>query len=289
MPTRRASRSVMPSCHAKMELGFILLFLPIFPLPSLPPQSWLSDLDKGLETARKKNRPLILDIYAPWCAYCRRLQKKVYPSPRVREFSQKFARVRIDGEKQKKIMKAYGVRGFPTIILLDSKGFSLDRIHGFIEALPLRRRLKKVHEKSLHSKRVLEKLKEKPYSPHWNYEAGSHYFTRKSYAKAHEHFLRAWKLKKDSPPEGKEKQSLYNAAVCSMRMDRYRRAVLEWNLYLQHYPKKNKEYIYARYYRGLCYFYQDKKKAAQADLSYAEKYLGSPEEKRNAKILLQKL
>ena len=74
-----------------------------------------------------------------------------------------------------------------------------------------------------------------------------------------------------------------------MHRDSYANAVYEWNLYLQHYPNKNKEYVYARYYRGLSYFYQGKKKASRADLSYASKHLSGSEESHNAKILLQNI
>ena len=300
--------------YTNIRLGLLLLFLGTSSLGALPPQKWLSDLDSALQLARKKKQPLLLDIYAPWCTYCRKLQKKVYPSRELRQFIQKFISVRINGEKNKNLMVRYGARGFPTIVLLDSNGVTLDTIHGFIASLPLKRRLKEAYQKATRYQKLLAKLKQNPHSIYWNYKAGRYYFIMESYAKAREYFLRAWKLKSESKSKpgprfgpktiteggGKtaralprsrvaylQKQALYNTAICSMHMDRYASAVYEWNLYLQHYPIKNKEYNYARYYRGLSYFYQGKKKAARNDLSYANKHLSNSEEGRNAKILLQ--
>ena len=298
-----------------LKLSLLLFFLWSAPLLALPPQSWLSELDKALQLARKKKQPLLLDIYTPWCRYCRKLQKEIYPSRSVRGLSQKFIRVRINGENREKkkniktqlFMERYGGRGYPTIVLLDSNGLHLDTIHGFITASPLRSRLKRAYQKAAQRQKVLAKLKEEPHSITSNYKAGTYHFTAEAYAKARKHFLRAWKNWKNEDTSkvpkiskvsesksrsnlgSKAKQALYNAAVCSMHMDNYANAVYEWNLYLQHYPRKNKEYIYARYYRGLSYFYQGKRKASRADLSYANKYLGGSEEGHNAKILLQNI
>ena len=87
--------------YTKVGLS-LFLFLLLSPfLLALPGSGWFSDFDKGLKLARKKGQPLLLDLYAPWCAYCRKLQKEIYPSSQVREFSQKFVRVRINGEKKK--------------------------------------------------------------------------------------------------------------------------------------------------------------------------------------------
>ena len=171
----------MPYPNAKLSL-FLLLFW-ASPLLALPPQKWLSDFKNALQLARKKKQALLLDIYAPWCGYCRKLQKEIYPSLKVREFSQKFIRVRINGEKQKKLMARYGARGFPTIVLLDSNGVHLDTIHGFIRAPPLRQRLKIAYQKANRYQTALGKLKQDPHSIEWNYKAGSYYFAMKSYAK----------------------------------------------------------------------------------------------------------
>ena len=33
---------------------------------------WLSSMDEALQQAGKKNQPIMIDVYADWCVWCRR-------------------------------------------------------------------------------------------------------------------------------------------------------------------------------------------------------------------------
>lgn len=85
---------------------------------------WLTDYQVGLKLALEQQKKLLLDFGASWCTSCTELDKKVLQDPAVQDALSLFVPVKIDctnvcTEADKEIQKHYGVRGFPTLILVD--------------------------------------------------------------------------------------------------------------------------------------------------------------------------
>lgn len=115
------------SAHAQMEV---------------PPQSF----EDVLEKARAQNTPVLVEIYAPWCPHCDRMQKKVYSDETVRAYlDETFTYVRLNSDAStgthqfadrtlstKELAAALGARGVPTTSFLEPDGTPIARQPGFI-------------------------------------------------------------------------------------------------------------------------------------------------------------
>lgn len=113
------------------------------------PQTGLqwTNLEKAVAAASEQNRAILLDVYTDWCGWCKKMDKEVFADPAVAEIlASRFTLAKVNGEskdeityKGKKtngigIAQGFGVRGYPSIIFLDSNGDMLTLIPGFLDA-----------------------------------------------------------------------------------------------------------------------------------------------------------
>jgi len=96
---------------------------------------WLTDFAAAQKEAVARNVPILVDFSgSDWCGWCKRLDKKVFSQPAFKEYAEKNLVLFIADfprkstlspaiEKQnKELMKKFGVRGFPTILILNKEG-----------------------------------------------------------------------------------------------------------------------------------------------------------------------
>ena len=79
---------------------------------------------------------LFVDISASWCGYCKKMKKNVYTLPSViSAMNSKFVSVSLDGEvgDGKTLYSKYNLEGFPTQLILDSKGNVIRRNVGYLD------------------------------------------------------------------------------------------------------------------------------------------------------------
>jgi thiol-disulfide isomerase/thioredoxin len=92
--------------------------------------TWFSSYDKALQTAKKNNKPVMIDFYADWCGACKYLDQNIYTAPGVIKESKKFINLRINTDKDTDIVQHYKVYGLPTLVFLDGNGKVLWRLDG---------------------------------------------------------------------------------------------------------------------------------------------------------------
>ena len=96
---------------------------------------WMTDYDAALKLAKKENKHLLLNFTgSDWCIWCVRLKKEVFNMPAFKKYAgENLVLVELDFPKKKKqskelkeqnetLAKKFGIRGFPTCIILDSNG-----------------------------------------------------------------------------------------------------------------------------------------------------------------------
>ena len=100
---------------------------------------WTMDYDQGLELAQKKGLPVFLDFTgSDWCGWCIYMKKNVFNKPEWHQFANKnLSLITIDfpqnpetvptrfKKRNQQLQMKYGVKGYPTYIILDSDGQSI--------------------------------------------------------------------------------------------------------------------------------------------------------------------
>ena len=96
---------------------------------------WMTDMDKAMKLSEKTGKPILADFSgSDWCGWCVKLDKEVFSKKAFKDFAKdNLILVLLDFPSKKRISsklkkqnaalaKKYKVRGYPTVLLLDSKG-----------------------------------------------------------------------------------------------------------------------------------------------------------------------
>ena len=111
------------------------------------PLEWM-DFGEAMQTAETSGRLVIVDVYAPWCPWCAKLQKEVYALNHVRAYlNEHFATARLNIEDEEKsisfrgyelspaeLAAGLGAEATPTIVFLTEAGEYITRVPGFVDA-----------------------------------------------------------------------------------------------------------------------------------------------------------
>lgn len=103
---------------------------------------WVTDFEKAKSLAKKDSKPLFLYFTgSDWCPWCKKMDKEILSTP---EFQQAMANkaifVKVDFPRQtkldektksqnEKLSSTYKVKGFPTVVLLDSNLNVIDTLN----------------------------------------------------------------------------------------------------------------------------------------------------------------
>ncbi len=97
--------------------------------------TWLDNLEKAQEIAKEKALPIFVDFTgSDWCGWCIKLTEEIFSQEEFIQYStENLVLVKLDFPRaipqtpetkayNENLAKKYGIRGFPTILLLDSEG-----------------------------------------------------------------------------------------------------------------------------------------------------------------------
>lgn len=130
--------------------------------------------EQALAKAAKKGSKLVfLDCYTSWCMPCRYMTASVFTQPKVGEFfNANFVNIKMDMEKGNgpELMKRYGVKVFPTFLILKADGTEIGRVVGSSEADEFIKKVKFI----MQPENSIENIKNK-YIANKNLETGKQY------------------------------------------------------------------------------------------------------------------
>jgi thiol:disulfide interchange protein len=85
--------------------------------------AWRTDLDGALEEAGRAHKQVLVDFSADWCPPCIAMTHDVWPDPAVeRALAASYVPLLIDVDRNGPVAERYGVRGIPTVLVLDHTG-----------------------------------------------------------------------------------------------------------------------------------------------------------------------
>ncbi|MEQ8415442.1 MAG: thioredoxin domain-containing protein [Imperialibacter sp.] len=128
--------------------------------PAEPTATEWTSIDQLAEKLKKEPRPVIVEMYANWCGWCKKMDKTTFTDPEVVSLlNESVYVVKINGETTDKftflgketsgreMVKALGIQGYPTFILVDNDQDRLEIVSGYKTSPQLKRIITKLARK----------------------------------------------------------------------------------------------------------------------------------------------
>ncbi len=120
---------------SKWAFLFILCWLMTIPVNGQSVQFERLSWRDALAKAKREHRMLFVEMYTPWCTYCRQMERSVFPAAEVGTFyNEHFINVRFDAltTDGKSIRNSYVLGGFPSLLYLDENGVVISKSAGYL-------------------------------------------------------------------------------------------------------------------------------------------------------------
>jgi thioredoxin-like negative regulator of GroEL len=102
----------------------------------VPSASWRSDVEATFADARASMKPVLVDLYADWCGWCKVLEAQVFSTPEFAEATRGYELLRVDvedGGAGTELAARYRAGSLPTLLVLEPTGALVGAIVGYHE------------------------------------------------------------------------------------------------------------------------------------------------------------
>jgi thiol:disulfide interchange protein len=95
---------------------------------------WEKDFATAVERAGEEGKPVLVNFYADWCVWCKRLDSTTLQDARVATMLRdQVVPVRLDVDREgRELSNEYRVDGLPTVLILEANGREIGRIPGYM-------------------------------------------------------------------------------------------------------------------------------------------------------------
>lgn len=113
----------------------VLLGVCIAPRVVAAEELWIADIKQAVALADRRDRFLLVDLYADWCHWCKLLEREVFSTHRFKQFANQFVLLRVDtedGGQGTRFMERIGSPGLPTTLILDHGMVRVATVEGYL-------------------------------------------------------------------------------------------------------------------------------------------------------------
>ena len=93
--------------------------------------TWLTSAPQAFELAKKSGRYVFVDFSTEWCGWCKKMDRDTFGTSQFKKIAASFVLLKLDGDKERELVRKYGVRGYPTLLILDAQGKQMEAIVGY--------------------------------------------------------------------------------------------------------------------------------------------------------------
>jgi thioredoxin-related protein len=106
------------------------------------------DFNSGIRLAMTKHMPIVMDFYADWCGWCKRMDRDVFSSKDVsKKLKNNYISIRVYMDKDPDEIIRYknhtltkqeftamlGIQGLPTVVFMDRDANLITKIPGYVK------------------------------------------------------------------------------------------------------------------------------------------------------------
>lgn len=99
---------------------------------------WRQSYAEARKEATQTGRPLLLDFGFDACMWCRKQDATTLRDPRVVKLvNESFIPVKVDAQRDERVVRALGIESFPTLVLASAEGKVIGRHEGYADVAQL--------------------------------------------------------------------------------------------------------------------------------------------------------
>ena len=119
---------------------------------------WHRSLPEAIAEATQRGSLIVVDVYADWCGWCKKMEADTLAHPEVQVGLKDFTLLKLNADEQREVVQRYPVRGLPTTLVLNSKGELVATRSGYMPVMDYLRFLEAARQRAIY-------LGEKPPKP----------------------------------------------------------------------------------------------------------------------------
>lgn len=99
--------------------------------------TWHKTVAAAQADARQSNKLILVDLWADWCGWCKRMDQEVFPSEVFQASAKNYVLLKLDtedGAEGTKVYSQFGVRSLPTFLLLTPELTLAGMVQGYAPA-----------------------------------------------------------------------------------------------------------------------------------------------------------